>query len=65
MKNNRLRVFNHWSESVIFYKNRIQNRYKSNETYYQFLNRIRYAEDPYYISKLKKVVNNNDTRRSK
>lgn len=61
MKNNRLRVFNHWSESVIFYKNRVQNRYKSNETYYQFLNRIGYATNKEYVTKLKQITN--DKRR--
>lgn len=57
--------FDHWTESVIAYKDFIQRRYKPPEDYYKFLQRIGYAEDPYYISKLKKVVNNNDTRRSK
>lgn len=56
--------FDHWVESVIAYKNFIQRRYKPPEDYYKFLQRIGYAEDPNYISKLKKVVNKNDTRRS-
>ena len=48
--------FSHWIESLIFYKYKIQNRYKSNkETYYQFLIRIKYAEDNYYIKKLKQI----------
>ena len=56
--------FDHWTESVVAYKNFIQRRYKPPEDYYKFLQRIGYAEDPNYISKLKKVVKNNDTRRS-
>ena len=48
--------FSHWIESLIFYKYKIQNRYKPNkETYYQFLIRIKYAEDNYYIKKLKQI----------
>ena len=50
--------FSHWSESVIAYKNKIQNRYKKGENYYLFLNRIKYASDPLYIQRIKKVVNN-------
>lgn len=56
--------FNHWSESVIAYKEWIQRRYKPPEDYYKFLVRIRYASDPQYIRKLKQIVNeNNDKRR--
>lgn len=56
--------FDHWTESVIAYKVFIQRRYKPPENYYKFLQRIGYAGDPNYISKLKKVVNKNDTRKS-
>lgn len=49
--------FNHWSESVIAYKNWIQRRYKPSEDYYLFLNRIKYAESIEYIPLLKKIVN--------
>lgn len=52
--------FNHWVESVIAYKDFIQYKYKPSEDYYEFLQRIGYAEDADYISKLKKVVNKND-----
>ena len=61
---NKYHRFDHWTESVIAYKDFIQRRYKPPEDYYEFLQRIGYAEDPNYISKLKKVVNKNDTRRS-
>ena len=56
--------FNHWTESVVAYKNFIQYKYKPSENYYEFLQRIGYAEDTDYISKLKKAVNKNDKRRS-
>lgn len=48
--------YNHWSECVIDYKKRIQNRYKFGEDYYYFLRRIKYASDPNYIKSLKKIV---------
>ena len=56
--------FDHWTESVIAYKDFIQYKYKPSEDYYKFLQRIGYAEDSNYISKLKGIVNKNDTRRS-
>ena len=56
--------FNHWTESVIAYKEWIQKRYKPPEDYYRFLQRIGYAEDPQYVYKLKQIVNSNDKRRS-
>lgn len=46
--------FNHWIESLVFFKYRIQNRMRPNENYYKFLHRIKYAKDPDYITKLKK-----------
>lgn len=55
--------FNHWSESVIAYKEWIQRRYKPPEDYYKFLSRIHYAEDPAYISKLKQIVKKQDDKR--
>lgn len=47
--------FNHWTESVLAYLKFIQYRYKPPNDYYQFLENIGYAEDPLYVSKLKKV----------
>lgn len=47
--------YNHWSESVIAYKRLIQSRYKPNEDYYAFLQRIHYAENPKYIKILKEL----------
>lgn len=57
--------FSHWTESVIFYKDYIQSRYKPPNDYYKFLSDIGYAEDPHYITKVKEIVKQNDTRRSK
>lgn len=48
--------YKHWSECVIDYKKRIQNRYREGEDYYRFLRRIRYASDPNYIKSLKRIV---------
>ena len=56
-KGKRYVKYNHWVDSVIAYKNKIQNRYKEGEDYYKFLKRIKYAENPKYIIILKKIVN--------
>lgn len=48
--------FEHWTDAVVAYKNMIQNRYKEGD-YYMFLERIRYAEDPNYINKVKAIEN--------
>lgn len=63
-KRGKYHKFDHWTESVIAYKDFIQYKYKPPEDYYKFLQRIGYAEDSNYISKLKRIVNKNDTRRS-
>jgi flagellum-specific peptidoglycan hydrolase FlgJ len=42
-----------WKESVIHYKAWQMKRLKSNENYYDFLIRIKYASDSNYINKLK------------
>lgn len=55
--------FNHWTESVVAYKEWIQRRYKPPEDYYKFLSRIHYAEDPTYIAKLKQIVKKQDDKR--
>lgn len=51
--------FNHWSESVVAYKEWIQKKYEPPEDYYSFLYRIHYGSDPKYTHKLKKIVNKN------
>ena len=54
--------FDHWSESVVAYLDFIQDRYKPPNDYYEFLSNIGYAEDPKYINKLKRIVNQYDKR---
>jgi flagellum-specific peptidoglycan hydrolase FlgJ len=56
--------FDHWSESVVAYLDYIQYRYKPPNDYYKFLSDIGYAEDPEYINKLKRIVNQYDKRRA-
>lgn len=56
-KNGRYYTFDHWSESVLAYKNYIQSKYKSDSSYYKFLQSINYAEDPTYVKKVKRLVN--------
>lgn len=47
-------IFNHWKESVEFYKEWQAKRYTNpNEDYYAFLKRVRYATNPRYIPHLK------------
>ena len=50
--------FHHWIESVEAYKNKVQYKYKCGEDYFEFLERIGYAEDTLYISKLKSILKN-------
>lgn len=54
--------YQHWSESVKAYKEKIQSRYRPGEDYYKFLKRIHYAENPQYINILKRIVNGKDHR---
>lgn len=51
--------FNHWSESIIAYLELIQYKYNPNIDYYEFLNKINYAEDPNYTTKLKEIIKTN------
>lgn len=53
---NRYHRFSHWTESIIAYKEWIQRRYRHPEDYYWFLQRINYASDSLYTSKLKQIV---------
>ena len=62
MKGKKLRSFNHWIESVIFYRDHIQNRYKGGD-YYQFLTRIHYASAHNYTAMLRKIVNQTAKKR--
>lgn len=45
-------------------KDYIQYRYKPPNDYYKFLSDIGHAEDPEYINKLKRIVNQYDKRRT-
>lgn len=49
--------YNHWSESVLGYKNMIQNQYNNKDCYYTFLKELPYAKDSLYIQKIKNIVN--------
>ena len=54
---NRLKKYNHWKESVKDYKKLISSRYiNPDENYYHFLQRIKYARDPQYTTKLKQII---------
>lgn len=55
MKGNDYHSFSHWKQSVTYYKNHVQSRYKGGN-YYDFLANIGYAEDKEYINKLKQIV---------
>lgn len=50
--------FKHWTESIEAYKKYIEYKRRPNENYYDFLNRIGYAEDTAYVNKLKFIINN-------
>lgn len=50
--------FNHWTDCVQGYKDMIEYKLKDGEDYYDFLIRIRYAEDPSYVYKVKQIENN-------
>lgn len=60
-RNKKFYRFRHWSYSVKAYVDMIQYKYKgkTSEDYYKFLKDIGYAEDPHYISKLKRIVARN------
>lgn len=55
-RKNEYYVYDNWIESLIHYKIVIQSQLKNNEDYYEFLKRIKYAEDTQYINKLKNIV---------
>lgn len=47
--------FEHWSDSVIAYRDKVQYKYKGNTDYYTFLVKLPYATDPNYIRKIKQL----------
>ena len=50
----RLRYFKSFEECLVFYKDRVQNRFKGGD-YFKFLTRIGYAEDVKYNQKVRDV----------
>ena len=64
-KNKDYYKFNHWSESVVAYKEWIQKKYQPPNNYYAFLEEINYAEEKNYTRILKEIVKNrkDDKRR--
>lgn len=48
-------TFNSWEQSVKAYRDYVQYKYKGGD-YYAFLQRIGYAEDKEYVSKLRSIV---------
>lgn len=47
--------FDNWEESVKAYRDYVQYKYKGAD-YYQFLQRIGYAEDPNYVTKVRQIA---------
>lgn len=48
--------FDHWEESVVAYKNKVQYKHRDGEGYYSFLKRIGYASAPDYINKVRDIA---------
>lgn len=50
--------FNHWTESIVAYKEWVQTKYQPPNNYYTFLEEINYAEDKNYTKLLKEIIKN-------
>jgi len=48
--------FDNWFESVIAYRDWVENKYESDEDYYKFLEELPYSTNKNYVSNLRKVV---------
>ena len=48
--------FEHWEESVIAYRDKVQYKHRDGEGYYSFLKRIGYASAPDYINKVREIA---------
>ena len=48
--------FDHWEESVIAYRDKVQYKHRDGEGYYSFLKRIGYASAPEYINKVREIA---------
>lgn len=55
MKGDKYHHFSHWKNSITYYKEHVQSRYNGGN-YYEFLERIGYAEDKNYCNILKQIV---------
>lgn len=53
-KNKEYFYFNHWTDALLAYKFKVQNKYKEGN-YYLFLKELPYAMDKDYISKVKNI----------
>lgn len=49
--------FDHWTESVLAYIDKVEYKFKGGD-YYEFLERLPYAEDKNYIYKVKQIESN-------
>lgn len=54
-KGNKYRKYKNYTECVADYKRRISSKYTGGD-YYDFINRLGYAEDKEYINKLKSII---------
>jgi flagellum-specific peptidoglycan hydrolase FlgJ len=52
--------FAHWTDAVAAYKKYIQKWDDPPNDYYQFLEKLGYAEDSSYVSKVKEIVRQNN-----
>lgn len=50
-------VFEHWEESVIAYRDKVQYKHRDNENYYSFLRRIGYSTSKDYVRRVREIVN--------
>ena len=50
-------AFEHWEESVIAYRDKVQYKHRDNENYYSFLRRIGYSTSKDYARRVREIVN--------
>jgi murein DD-endopeptidase MepM/ murein hydrolase activator NlpD len=50
-------AFEHWEESVIAYRDKVQYKHRDNENYYSFLRRIGYSTSKDYVRRVRDIVN--------
>lgn len=53
-KNKEYYIFNHWTDALLAYRDKVQYKYKGGD-YYIFLKKLPYAMDKDYISKVKTI----------